>query len=61
MRAGEELVPMSPDQLKRILSEGGPDWFERSARDGASADDVVALLDTQSFFRVDGPALPHQP
>ena len=54
MRAGEELVPMSPDQLKRILSEGGPDWFERSARDGASADDVVALLDTQSFFELMG-------
>lgn len=50
MRAGEELVPMSPDQLRRIFSEGGPDWFERPARQGASPDDVVALLDTQSFF-----------
>lgn len=54
MRAGEDLVPMTPDQLKRILAEGGPDWFERSARDGASADDVVALLDTQSFFELMG-------
>lgn len=50
MRAGEELVPMSPDQLRRIFSEGGPDWFERPARQGASPDEVVALLDTQSFF-----------
>lgn len=50
MRAGEELVPMTPDQLKRILGEGGPDWFERPAREGASADEVVGLLDTQSFF-----------
>lgn len=50
MRAGEELVPMSPDQLRRILAEGGPDWFDQSARDGASPDEVVALLDTQSFF-----------
>jgi ATP-dependent DNA helicase RecG len=52
MRAGEDLVPMSPDQLKRILAEGGADWFERAARDGASADEVVALLDTQSFFEL---------
>ena len=50
MRAGEELVPMSPDQLKRIFAEGGPDWFDRPARAGASAEEVVALLDTQSFF-----------
>ncbi|HEX5390998.1 MAG TPA: ATP-binding protein [Burkholderiaceae bacterium] len=41
---------MTPDQLKRILGEGGPDWFERPAREGASADEVVGLLDTQSFF-----------
>lgn len=50
MRAGEELVPMSSDQLKRIFAEGGPDWFDRPARAGASAEEVVALLDTQSFF-----------
>ena len=50
MRAGEELVPMSPDQLKRIFAEGGPDWFDRPARAGAGPEDVVALLDTQSFF-----------
>ena len=50
MRAGEDLVPMSPDQLKRIFAEGGPDWFDRPARAGAGPDDVVALLDTQSFF-----------
>lgn len=54
MRAGEELVPMSPDQLRRILAEGGPDWFKQSARDGASPDEVVALLDTQSFFDLMG-------
>lgn len=52
MRAGEELVPMTADQLKRILAEGGPDWFEQPARDAASPDDVVALLDTQSFFEL---------
>lgn len=54
MRAGEELVPMSQDQLRRIFNEGGPDWFECSARAGVSADEVVALLDTQSFFDLMG-------
>lgn len=54
MRVGEDLVPMSADQLKRILAEGGPDWFERPAREAASPDDVVALLDTQSFFELMG-------
>lgn len=50
MRVGDELVPMSPDQLRRILDEGQPEWFERAARENASPDEVVALLDTQSFF-----------
>lgn len=50
MRAGEGLVPMTPDQLRKIVNEGGPDWFERPALTGAGSDDVVALLDTQAFF-----------
>lgn len=50
MRVGDELVPMSPDQLRRILEEGQPGWLEQPARDNASPDEVVALLDTQSFF-----------
>ena len=50
MRAGHELVPMSPDRLRQIFDEGKPDWFSQPARESASADDVVALLDTQSFF-----------
>ena len=50
MRVGDELVPMSPDQLRRIMDEGQPGWLEQSARENASPDEVVALLDTQSFF-----------
>ena len=34
MRAGEELVPMSEDQLRRIFAEGEPDWLEEYTRDG---------------------------
>lgn len=54
MRIGEELVPMSVDQLRRIMHEGSPGWFEKLARATASADEVVALLDTQSFFELLG-------
>lgn len=50
MRSGEELVPMSEDQLRRIFAEGQPDWLEFPAVKDVSAQDVVQLLDTQTFF-----------
>ena len=50
MRSGEELVPMSEDQLRSIFSEGQPDWLDFSACKDVSAQDVVRLLDTQTFF-----------
>jgi ATP-dependent DNA helicase RecG len=50
MRAGEGLMPMTPDQLRRIFAEGQPDWFLQYAKENASADEVVALLDTQTYF-----------
>lgn len=50
MRAGEELVPMTPDFLQKIFSEGQPVYEARIARIGLSAEDVVRLLDTQSYF-----------
>ncbi|MGZ4972874.1 MAG: ATP-binding protein [Limisphaerales bacterium] len=54
MRAGEELVPMSSDQLRRILAEGEPDWFDQAAHKEATADEVIAFLDTQSYFDLIG-------
>ncbi len=50
MRAGESLVGMTPDQLRRIMDEARPGWLEGVAAQEVAADDVVALLDTQSFF-----------
>ena len=52
MRVGEELQPMSEDQLRRIFEEGKPDWLEQPALKGVSAQDVVELLDTQTFFEL---------
>lgn len=50
MRAGEDLLPMTPDQLRKILAEGQPDWFAKAAKTYLSPDDVIALLDTQAYF-----------
>ena len=52
MRSGEELVPMSEDQLRRIFAEGGPDWLEEFAITGITEQDVVELLDTQGYFEL---------
>ena len=52
MRAGEALVPMSEDQLRRIFAEGHPDWLEEPSRSGLQTQQVVELLDTQTFFEI---------
>ena len=52
MRSGEELVPMSEDQLRRIFAEGEPDWLEEYSQTGLDAAQVVDLLDTQGFFEL---------
>ncbi len=50
MRSGEELVPMTPDQLRRIILEEKSNWFVQTAKTNASADEVISLLDTQIYF-----------
>lgn len=50
MRAGEDLAPMSPDQLKRIIEEGGPEFVDRAARENCSEEELITLLDVQSYF-----------
>ncbi len=52
MRSGEQLVPMSEDQLRRIFAEGAPDWLEESSVSGLDAQQVVDLLDAQGFFEL---------
>ncbi|WP_202796603.1 hypothetical protein [Hylemonella gracilis] len=52
MRSGEELVPMSEDQLRKIFAEGQPGWLESPALKDVSAQDVVQWLDTQTFFEL---------
>lgn len=52
MRAGENLVPMTPDMLKRIFAEDQQDWFFQPAQASISPDDVISLLDTQAYFKL---------
>ncbi|MGH8067334.1 MAG: ATP-binding protein [Candidatus Entotheonellia bacterium] len=52
MRSGESLVPMSEDQLRRIFAEGGPDWLEEHSMTGLDTQQVVELLDMQTFFEL---------
>jgi len=40
MRSGEDLVPMTPDQLKKIFDEAGPD-FSAETCPGASMNDLL--------------------
>ena len=50
MRAGEDLVPMTPNQLMRIFAENEQDWSIKPAMSGCDGEKVVQLLDTQSYF-----------
>ena len=52
MRSGEELVPMSEDQLRRIFAEGEPGWLEEYSRRKLNPQQVIELLDTQTFFEL---------
>jgi ATP-dependent DNA helicase RecG len=52
MRSGESLVPMSEDQLRRIFAEGEPDWLEEYSKQGLDSQQVIELLDTQTFFEL---------
>ena len=58
MRSGEELVPMGEDQLRRIFAEGEPDWLEEPSLQEIDAQQVIELLDTQTFFELMGRPYP---
>lgn len=52
MRSGEALVPMSEDQLRKIFGEGEPGYLEEQSKRALTAQQVVDLLDTQTFFEL---------
>jgi len=54
MRSGENLVPMSEDQLRRIFAEGKPSWLEDYAAQNLSIDEVADALHLDVYFRLLG-------
>lgn len=52
MRAGESTVPMSVDQLKKILQEGKVAWHEEIALADLDSGSVVDLLNTSKIFEL---------
>lgn len=50
MRSGSSLVAMSEDQLRRIFKEGEPDWLEEPTKSGLDDQEIIDLLDTQTYF-----------
>ena len=58
MRAGEQLVPMPHEEMKRIMAEEVPNWTQRSAMPTVDGQTVTRLLDTQSYFILSGSSIP---
>jgi predicted HTH transcriptional regulator len=52
MRSGASVRPMSEDQLRKIFAEGGPDWLDEHSCTGLDSQQVVDLLDTQSYYEL---------
>lgn len=50
MRSTEDTVSMTEDRLRCIFNEGKADWLAQNTLKECSADDVVRLLDSQSYF-----------
>lgn len=58
MRAGEQLVQMPFDEIKRIASEGASDWTQGAAMTTVDSHTVTQLLDTQRYFLLLGSSYP---
>jgi ATP-dependent DNA helicase RecG len=50
MRVDDKLVSMTPDQLRRIIEEGRPDFCAEIALKHQDATQVVELLDTACYY-----------
>jgi len=58
MRSPEGTVFMTEDRLRRIFDEGKPDWLEEHTKTGLTAQEIIHLLDTQTFFELLGLGYP---
>ncbi|MEK6281353.1 MAG: ATP-binding protein [Acidobacteriota bacterium] len=60
MRSDEHLVAMTEDRLRQIFDEGKPSWLEEHSRTGLWPQEIVDLLDTQTFFELLGIPYPSE-
>jgi ATP-dependent DNA helicase RecG len=58
MRSTESVVAMSEDRLRQIFNEGKPNWLGEIARENCREEDIIRLLDTQSYFDLLGQPYP---
>ena len=52
MRSGEALTPMNESQLRRIFSEGKPNWLGQYSRVDVSLEELPELLHFKRFFEL---------
>jgi ATP-dependent DNA helicase RecG len=54
MRSDDSIVPMTPEQMRAILIEKEVDWLEEPCAGPMVPGHVSELLDTESFFQLQG-------
>lgn len=59
MRAGESLVPMTPDQLRRIFDEPRGHYLLRPAKENLTQNEVLNLLSVETFWRLSDTQYPN--
>jgi predicted HTH transcriptional regulator len=52
MRSGESLTPMNESQLRKIFSEGKPDWLNEYSRTDVTLEDLAELLNFKRFYEL---------
>lgn len=58
MRSPDGTVFMTEDRLRKIFDEGKPDWLEEHTKSGLNPQQIIDLLDTQTFFELLGLGYP---
>jgi predicted HTH transcriptional regulator len=54
MRCGESLRPMTEDQLRKIFSEGLPNWLDEYTATELTSDEINSSLDLKAYFALAG-------
>ena len=60
-RIGEELRPMTSDELSAIFNENKEVWEKVHAKEHCSKEQILDLLDTKSFYAMSGRQIPIDP